>query len=510
MKPAKLLVLLVSASLSLQACSKKTGPSLAEITAQVQNSPAAKTLFAQDGNSLEYFHGVQDDSLHTEKFKHRFNGVEVLGSGVDFHSNDSFQGITPHLSSVTLDTSPSFDASTAKQIAQSLEPKSALQGEPTLKILPQKNTQTARLIYIVPMQDREVLLDAHTKQHIATIADHDNLSASNVKSAASQGIFVTPKFNDSDLQGCELKSLAGIVEDLSVNTCKERISESCQILNSNKEAQSINAQNCVDADESIDASAARAQKNASIYLNYLQLSFHRDGLDGQGTNILSVVHAGQESNNAKWIRKNKLLAYGDGDGVHFSDMTFGVDIAAHELTHGLVQETAGLLGIGESGALNESLADFFGKLAEGNEDWKFGKSVVLDKSNGDAIRDLQNPGSVKEVYFDSLLNAVVAPAPSKRSSAAPMVEPCTPDNDSCSVHFNATIPGHTWYLLYVSLGKSKAEQLVYLALTHYFTEVTDFTDAAKDIIDACKATLTSDDCDQVKAVLSATEMVKAE
>ena len=173
-----------------------------------------------------------------------------------------------------------------------------------------------------------------------------------------------------------------------------------------------------------------------------------------------------------------------------------------------MQETAGLLGIGESGALNESLADFFGKVVEGNGDWKFGKSVILDKSNGDAIRDLQNPANIREYYFDSHFNAVAAPGPSKQKNAAPIAEPCTPDNDSCSIHFNASIPGHAWYLIHEALGKSKTEQLLYLALTHYFTEISDFSDAAQGVLEACHATLSVEDCDQVKSALSETELLQ--
>ncbi len=56
------------------------------------------------------------------------------------------------------------------------------------------------------------------------------------------------------------------------------------------------------------------------------------------------------------------MVFGDGDGEIFGRFTASLDVIGHELTHGVVEHTAALVYSGQSGALNESLADVFGIL----------------------------------------------------------------------------------------------------------------------------------------------------
>jgi Zn-dependent metalloprotease len=47
------------------------------------------------------------------------------------------------------------------------------------------------------------------------------------------------------------------------------------------------------------------------------------------------------------------MNYGDGDGKNAGPLTT-LDIAGHEISHGLTERTAGLVYDGESGGLNEA------------------------------------------------------------------------------------------------------------------------------------------------------------
>ncbi len=50
------------------------------------------------------------------------------------------------------------------------------------------------------------------------------------------------------------------------------------------------------------------------------------------------------------------MTYGDGDGVNFNPFT-SLDLAGHEMSHGVTSNTAGLIYSGESGGLNEATSD---------------------------------------------------------------------------------------------------------------------------------------------------------
>ncbi|MGT2378058.1 M4 family metallopeptidase [Staphylococcus aureus] len=77
---------------------------------------------------------------------------------------------------------------------------------------------------------------------------------------------------------------------------------------------------------------------------------------------MSLTHVnnsgGQDNrNNAAWI--GDKMIYGDGDGRTFTSLSGANDVVAHELTHGVTQETANLEYKDQSGALNESFSDVF-------------------------------------------------------------------------------------------------------------------------------------------------------
>jgi bacillolysin len=65
----------------------------------------------------------------------------------------------------------------------------------------------------------------------------------------------------------------------------------------------------------------------------------------------------EDLDNAFW--NGEYMFYGNGASA-FKPLARGLDVGGHEMTHGVVQNTAGLEYQGESGAINESMADCFG------------------------------------------------------------------------------------------------------------------------------------------------------
>ena len=112
--------------------------------------------------------------------------------------------------------------------------------------------------------------------------------------------------------------------------------------------------------KSSDADVNRAYDGSGatfkLYLNV----YKRNSLDGQGMPLISSVHYGSRYNNAFW--DGEQMAYGDGDGTLFRSFTRSPTVIGHELSHGVVQFSGGLVYRDQSGALNESFCDVFGAL----------------------------------------------------------------------------------------------------------------------------------------------------
>ena len=108
--------------------------------------------------------------------------------------------------------------------------------------------------------------------------------------------------------------------------------------------------------------------------------FNWDGLDGDGKSMNPVVHVGGGANivNAYW--DGHYAYFGDGD-CHRGPLTT-LEVVGHEFMHGITDYTSDLIYSFESGAINESMSDIFGKAVEyyfapDEFDWKIGESFLL-------------------------------------------------------------------------------------------------------------------------------------
>jgi Zn-dependent metalloprotease len=226
-----------------------------------------------------------------------------------------------------------------------------------------------------------------------------------------------------------------------------------------------------------DDSARNAFRNSLASYQFFSEHFGLQSFDGKGSNITSVVHMGVGWGNAAWLGgSTKTIVYGDGDGTERLDFSRGLDIGGHEFTHAVVENTAGLIYSGESGAINESMADFFGKMIEyeatGSLDWELGTAIYGSGSKQKAMRSMENP----EKYDQ--------PAHNRSKKRVATTTPCGPSNDSCGVHANSGIPNFLSYLIHTALGHEKTIKLYYLVLSEYLTESSDFSNLKSAIISA--------------------------
>lgn len=156
----------------------------------------------------------------------------------------------------------------------------------------------------------------------------------------------------------------------------------------------------------------------------------------------AVIRYGRGYANAFF--NGEYLVFGQGDGVVFGDFTLSLDVAVHEMGHQMVARGPALVYQGQSGALNEHLADVFGicaqQYAQGSTvDWRLGQEILLDE--GSAIRDMRMPG---QAYDNDVLGK--DPQPSH------MREYVYTRHDNGGVHINSGIPNRAFALFTEVLG----------------------------------------------------------
>ncbi len=223
-----------------------------------------------------------------------------------------------------------------------------------------------------------------------------------------------------------------------------------------------------------------------------------NGSNGPGTTtsavggvalVVSRVHFGSNYNNAFWY--NNQMTYGDGNGTTFSPLVT-LDIAGHEMTHGITQYTANLTYANESGALNESMSDVFGAMVESysrggvvnGDTWKIGEQAYTPATSGDALRYMDNPHLAGNGGYTS------DDDPDHYS------ERYTGSADSGGVHINSGIGNKAFYLAVAGgthhlsgvtvtgMGSTDAAKIWYRALTVYMTSSTNFSGARTATLNA--------------------------
>jgi Zn-dependent metalloprotease len=251
-------------------------------------------------------------------------------------------------------------------------------------------------------------------------------------------------------------------------------------------------------DAPLSSAGVDAHFGAERFLEYLQSVHGRNGIDGLGGPnvdpaqtgpgglIASIVHFGSGYNNAFWHPTLFRMYYGDGDGVEFSPLV-SLDIAGHEMMHGVTQFTAGLIFNGESGAVNESWSDVFGAMLERHvrgenaDTWLIAEQPITPGTAGDALRYMDNPHLATNVRCGG--GGCTADDDPDHYS-----ERYTGPEDNGGVHINSGIANKAFHLLakggshhlggsMTGIGADQAARIWFTALTSYMTSSTNFAGA---------------------------------
>lgn len=171
-----------------------------------------------------------------------------------------------------------------------------------------------------------------------------------------------------------------------------------------------------------------------------------------------------------------------------------VDVVAHEMTHGLTDNTARLEYKGESGALNESYSDIMGTIIANSQkpdidSWNWEMGEELD-GTGVPLRDLSDPA--------------------RRGQPAHMRDYVNTTRDNGGVHTNSGIHNKAAYNV-ISAKNSQGHlftpqdvaTLFYLALTLHLSRTSGFSDSRRAVELVAKSLFRKDPPDVLDEKVSA-------
>ncbi|WP_435284160.1 M4 family metallopeptidase [Streptomyces koelreuteriae] len=240
----------------------------------------------------------------------------------------------------------------------------------------------------------------------------------------------------------------------------------------------------------LETAAADAHYGAQVTWDFYKSTFGRSGIRNDGKAAYSRVHYGNAYVNAFWSDSCFCMTYGDGEG-NANPLT-SLDVAAHEMSHGLTSATAGLNYSGESGGLNEATSDIFGAGAEffaGNSsdvgDYLIGEEIDIN-GDGSPLRYMDKPskdGSSKDAWSSSLGGLDVHYSSGPANHFFYLLSEGSGSKTINGVTYNSpTSNGST----VTGIGRTKALQVWYKALTTYMTSTTKYAAARTATLNAAK------------------------
>ena len=465
----------------------------------MKNKAAEKGIGNTDDLKVKKVNIDELKMAHT-RFQQTVDDVPVWEGEAIVHLNSDgeLSSVTDELkASVAVSTQPNFSDKEALKLAKSFAKITDSKGsknmteEPKIELYVYRGEKRDHLTYRVEMPCLDgtentsipvVFVDAQTGEKVF---EYNNLQTGSGTSLYSGTVTV-----DTSISGSTY-----YMEDLTRKMGTFNMNNTGDTTTGTGGTQS----RYTDANDIWDTTAQRAgvdaHYGAAKTFDYFKNVHGRNGINGSGgpgtttaaansgiSLIVSRVHFGSGYNNAFWY--NNQMTYGDGNGTSFTPLTT-LDIAGHEMTHGVTQYSANLTYSNESGALNESMSDVFGAMVElyarggtiTTDTWKIGEQAYTPNTAGDALRYMNNPHLAGNGGYTT------------DDDPDHYAERYTGTSDSGGVHINSGIGNHAFYLAVVGgthhrsgvavtgIGADAAAKIWYRALTVYMTSGTNFAGA---------------------------------
>ena len=231
-----------------------------------------------------------------------------------------------------------------------------------------------------------------------------------------------------------------------------------------------------------------AQYGTNETWDYYNQVHGRAGIFGNGAGSYNRTHYGSNYVNAFW--DGTKMTYGDGDGVNYGPLV-SLDVAGHEMSHGVTENTAGLTYSGESGGLNEATSDIFGTMVEffaanPNDPGDYLIGEEFDLKNHAGFRRMDNPisdGSSPNCYSSNTKNLDVHYSSGvgnhffyllAEGSGAKTINGVAHNSPTCN---GSTVTG---------IGRDAAQRIWFRALTVYMTSGTTYSQARTATLNAAR------------------------
>jgi len=225
-----------------------------------------------------------------------------------------------------------------------------------------------------------------------------------------------------------------------------------------------------------------AHYGAAQTWDYFADAHGRSGIFDDGAGVPSRVHYGSNYVNAFW--DGSQMTYGDGENDE--NPLVALDVAGHEMSHGVTEATAGLEYSGDAGGLNEATSDIFGTMVEFHAN---NPSDAPDFLIGEQI-DINGDGSPLR-YMDE---------PSKDGASYDCWSDEVPQSDP---HYSSGVGNHFFFLLangsgasdfgdsptcdgstVTGIGNEAAAAIWFTALSQYMTSTETYAEAREHTVQA--------------------------
>jgi hypothetical protein len=264
-----------------------------------------------------------------------------------------------------------------------------------------------------------------------------------------------------------------------------------------------------------DPATATAVKRFGEIQNYFANTMKWNGIDGKTPGLDILVHTNNRTGgfkeNAAWVAQDKVFIVGAG-GEMLSQIDNSLSVLGHEYMHAILDATSGLVYRGQSGGLNEHIADVAGASIatdlenKGRFDFTMGSeiispalrfekekllSVIYEQEHYDP-KDILNYNlkkvGLRHFYAPSLsLSEQISDLPSAEQVYPADCQPSV-NNDNCGVHTISGIPNKATALIMAVLGFEETKRLFFRTAVFRLNQSSNFSDYLGQLYEECLVT----------------------
>lgn len=433
-----------------------------------------------------------DAKMTHVRYDQFYRGIPVFeGEAIAHVRNGRVVEVTNAIrGNLNVNTSPSVGSDRATEIAlRDIAPTGSASASATLKVLPAgDHSARARLVWHVATfteggaegpHEWQYFVDAHTGEvalKFDALHTTDTLGTASTMFAGDQPISVdlTDKYylRDATRSG-------NYTMDMNNGTSGGAVASS--LLATFGDGQKTDCS----GNPNRSTAAGEAHFGMALSWDYFKNTFGRNGIDGTGKRAYSRVHYDNCYQNAFWSDSCFCMTYGDGGATFYPLVS--IDVAGHEMAHGVMSTEANLTYRGESGGLNESSSDIFGTTVEYSAasvidpgDYWIGERIY--RSNYDSNGAYTQTRALR--YMDDPAKDGNSPACWSRTVKG------------LDVHYSSGPNNHMFYLLaqggtskcnskaVTGIGQAKAAAIWYEAITNWMTASTNYAGARTACLNA--------------------------